>query len=160
MPELDFRRGAVGVDVDRERRLEDLLDLMPVDLGLDVHAPAAGAEPDCLRDAGRAERALDPDSTDERPAVYHRDRVDRGEVAVLMPVVPVDGPGVPLVGQVGVELEEVAARARREHLTAGGQVAYRREKAVVVQLYPQETVVQQAIGDGDRRRRRGLDERS
>ena len=41
--ELDLGGGAVGADVDREGGLEELLGLVPVDLGLEVDPAAAGA---------------------------------------------------------------------------------------------------------------------
>lgn len=50
MAELDLGGGPFGVHIQRERRLEDLLRLPPVDLGLDVDPTAAGAQPDLLCD--------------------------------------------------------------------------------------------------------------
>ncbi|ORT58383.1 hypothetical protein BKD26_19095 [Streptomyces sp. CB03238] len=124
VPELDLGRRPFRVDVQREGGLEDLLGLLPVDVGGDVHAPASGSQPDLLGDAGCVEGPYDPDRRPQRPV---RDRFDRRggrEVRVRTPVVPVDVPRVPLVGVVGVELEQVAPAARRQHLALRSQVPY------------------------------------
>src|SRR6185503_3368682 len=84
--ELDLRSGPVGVDVQREGRLEDLLLLVPVDLGPHVDPRAAHAYADHLADPGRAERPLDLDRALGTFA-HHGDRVDVGEVGVPAPVV-------------------------------------------------------------------------
>ena len=68
-----------------------------------------------------------------------------GQVGVPPPVVPVDVPGVPVVRQVGVQLQQVAACARRQHLAAGGQVAHGGEQPVGVELDPDQAVVERTV---------------
>ena len=57
VPELDLVGRAARVHVDRERDLQELVVLVPVDLGVEVEAARAAHEPHRLRDPRRAELA-------------------------------------------------------------------------------------------------------
>ncbi len=107
--ELDLGAGVRGAQVDGEARLEDLLRLVPVDVRLEVDAGAARPHGDRLGDAGSpAEGADHADRAGQRRFLGHGDRVGLQQVGVTVPVVLVDVPGVPAVGQVRVEAEQIA----------------------------------------------------
>ncbi len=61
VPELDLRRRPVGVHVEREGELEQLLPLVPVDAGVDRRAAAAP------RAASAAARSVDARTWPYRP---------------------------------------------------------------------------------------------
>lgn len=149
VPELDLRNLLAGVHVDRERRLEHLLRLVPVDLGLDIQSPVAGTQHEALADAGLAERALHQDRPQQRAVLDDLDRVGVDQVDVAAQVVSVDVPGIPLVRVVGMQLQEVAGAG--EDLAVGDQVADRRDQAGRVDAHPQQGVVQLPRRHGHRR---------
>jgi len=67
----------------------------------------------------------------------HRLRIGGGQVHMVMQVEPVDIPGIPVVGVIRVQLQQVAVRPRCEHLPLGGQVAHRGDQPVVVEAHLQ-----------------------
>ena len=117
---------AVGVDIEREGELEQLLPLVPVDLVDDLERRAPGAEREPLRhveDRRTERRDHEPRRRTARRSTSSASvrSVDRA------PVVLVDVPGVPLVREVAVQLQQVADRARRERLAAGRRVDQRHD---------------------------------
>src|SRR4029079_18237620 len=91
--------------------------LVPVNLGFEVETAGSGCQTHRLRDLRRSELTHEPDCTPERVTLDDRDRGQRGDVDPMVEIVDVDVPRVELLRIVVVELEEVAARTGREHLT-------------------------------------------
>ncbi len=109
--ELDFVDGLVGVDVDREGDLEQLVALLPVDGGGEIDAPAAAAQADDLADAGFVQLARA--ATGARPAARSRaiSRLTGSSVSHRLHLShAVQVPGVPVVGHVFVQAQAVARR--------------------------------------------------
>ncbi len=157
VPELDLGRAPFGVHVEGEGGLEHLLRLVPVGLRDDVEPLRPRVEPHRLLDARRPEGPYDRDLGTQRPCRRQLDGRRVGEVGVLAPVVPVDVPGVVLVGVVGVQLQQIAACAGGQHLAPGGQIPYGREEPVAVHGDAQQAVVEHvrtALGGGGHRVRR------
>ena len=66
VPELGLRGRPVGVHVEAETELQQLLLLVPVDVVVDLDRLGAGRQDDLLLDRRRAERAAD---ANDRPIV-------------------------------------------------------------------------------------------
>ncbi len=147
VPELRLRRVPFGVHVEREGELEELLRLVPVDLGVHLQPPLPRRQRQHLGDSGGAEGADDP----HRGAVVAGDDlVGVGEVGARVAVELVDVPGVPHVREVGVELEQVARPARGDRLAVGGDVVRRDDQPPVVDLDAQQAVVEDVSTAGAR----------
>ncbi len=137
MTEGDLGAGLRSPYVERKGGLEDLLALLPVDVRLDVETAAALVESQHLGDAGGVEGAHHPYAAGDGA-----DLVRLGQVAHGVAVERVDVPGVPLVREVLVELEEVADRAGRERLTSGRHVEGGGDQAPGVHRDAYEAVIQ------------------
>ncbi len=143
-PNWISERGPVGVHVQREGQLEQLLPLGPVDLGDDVEHRVAGAQRQQLGDRRRADRRARPARAGPGST---RQRVELDQVPAGAPVVLVDVPGVPLGRGVPEQLQQVGRRVRGDQLAVGAEVADRGEQAPAVDHDPDRLVGQHdAVG--------------
>ena len=135
--------GPVGVHVEREGELEQLLPLVPVDVRVDVDRGRPGVEGEQLRDRRGAGLAHDPYRRLGRPALDDRQLRDVGEVAAVAAVVLVDVPGVPLRRGVAVQLQQVR-RPRRVARARGRRRGRAREvsRPAAVDHHPDRAVVE------------------
>ena len=108
MPELDLRYRLVGVDVDWESDLQQALVLVPVHVRLHHEGLAARRQTQGLDSSRLPEEIFDPDGCLARPARDNRDALGRAQVCLGMAVKRVDIPGWPFVGDIWMELEDVA----------------------------------------------------
>ncbi len=126
VPELGLRRVALGVHVEREGELEELLRLC-------ASRPRASTSSRRPR-RQRVSTWVTREEPKER-TIRHRgavvagdDLVGAGEVGDRVAVELVDVPGVLHVREVGVELEQVAGPARRDRLAVRGDVVRRHDQ--------------------------------
>src|SRR5487761_1826511 len=134
--ELDLRGGAVGMYVDGNGHFQEALALVPVDLGLDDEGPAVGGQAEGLHGPGPTEDVLYLDDGFFGALGDSRYGLGRNEVCPGVAVKRVDVPGRPLVGEVGMELEDVPRGAGGDDLAPGHQVHQGHDVAVSVDLGP------------------------
>src|SRR5581483_7456627 len=152
----DLEAGGGGVHRHREGDLQELVVLVPLDLGGEVDPPGAGAERHRLVDHRGAEGAAEPHDAPQAPGLLDLD-LDRageggaGQVGGVVAVVGVDVPGVPVAGPVVVELEHVAGGAGGDHLPVEVDVVDPGQPAIGVPLQAEAAVVDPAVAGGHRR---------
>ncbi|SHT97597.1 Uncharacterised protein [Mycobacteroides abscessus subsp. abscessus] len=101
--ELGFRGRSVGMHIEREREFQEFLGFVPIDIDIDVERPGSLPQRDSLHDTGIPERTCD-----DQCVVHDRDRICPGQVGHGVPVEAIDIPGIPLVGRVSVQLQQVS----------------------------------------------------
>src|SRR5439155_26282175 len=106
--ELDLEAGGGGVDGHRKGHLEELVVLVPVDVGHEVDTAGSGGQRHRLVDDRVAERAPEahraPQPAGFDTASFDDGDLDRaGQVGDLVEVVAVDVPRIPVAGPVLVE---------------------------------------------------------
>src|SRR5579871_1934410 len=137
--ERALERREVGVDREREARLQQRAPVMPVEAGGEVDPRRVGPKPNRLDDHAVAEAAGDAHSAALAAGFDDLDRVG-GDLFAVLAIVALDVPGVVDAWLVAVGPELVATS--RQRLAAGALVVDAGERPIVGQLDAQEAILQ------------------
>ena len=134
MTELNVERRIVCVNCQRERRFQDLVLLVPVDLRFKINARAAGIEPDFLRD-GRVHISLDDLHTGAGTVKDRGDLCRCVQYPHFLLVIIGHLPRIVLAGIILKDLQLIAERAIAEHLPLCAPVEQRFDPATAAQAH-------------------------
>ena len=114
--ELDLVGGPRGADGYREGGLQQDLLLLPVGLGFEIDARRTAVDGQTLHDLRVQEAPDQVQDTPQRPVLFDRRLYQLVDRAHFLLVINVDVPGVEIHGLILERLQDVARRARFQHL--------------------------------------------